>query len=97
MKKKKLYLASAVYLTQLPKEHWANNDNKQKSILVRTTSQQKVAELISPVCSVTHLRHMGLHDHTGVEKFEKACIKDDVIYYEHPDFSGNWCEYVRKS
>ena len=43
--KLKTYLVSAVWLNDVPARHRASNHNSRFTVLVRTTSQQRVAEL----------------------------------------------------
>ncbi len=97
-RKEKTYLALSVYLSKVPGKHRAANGNRQFTILCRTTSQQRVAELTGS--TISHLRkYGGIHETDSLEHIS-ICEKNDTIYYNmcnHTPVSksdyGKWFEY----
>ncbi len=94
----KTYLANSVLLRHVPEEHRATNGNRQFTIVVRATSQKKVAEMLGPGCSLNCLRDFyGIHVDESRRDIAK---KDGVIYYQpgqtaHADIK-EWFEYEDK-
>lgn len=96
--KVKTYFAMSVWLSGIPHNHQGNNGSCQKDIIIRSTSQKKVAEIVGS--SLSHLRDFsGIHEtdqahHLSVPK------KDNVVYYhcEHCriGFLDKWFEYKPK-
>jgi hypothetical protein len=94
--KPKVFVALSVRLSDAPSKHWASNRNCQYTVVCRTTSAKKFAELIGSETSEAHLRHMGVMA-TDNEKHIAVCQKDDTIYYQveppNPD-AFKWFEYT---
>lgn len=92
----KVYIAMSVLLSNAPAKHWANNRNRQYTVVCKTTSAKKLAELIGGGTSEAHLRNMGVMASDN-EKHAAICQKENTIYYqvEHPNpDGGNWFEYT---
>ena len=91
----KTYLANSVLLRHVPAEHRATNGNCQFTIVVRSASHRKVAEMLGPGCSLHCLRSFyGIHVDEARRHIAK---KDETIYYQ-PGHTANgyiqdWFEY----
>ena len=94
--KLKTYIASSVWLDKVEDRFRGNNGNAQFTIVVRTTSHERVAELIGRRCSVRHLREFCGISLAG--PWHQAIPKEDnVIYYfvgstKH-GYVGRWLAY----
>ena len=79
-KKLKTYLASSIPVWGVPKDHRGSNGNSQCTVVVRTTSQKRAAEILG--VSVRYLREYGgIQDRTG-EKWDSVCLEDETAYYQ---------------
>lgn len=87
----KTYLASSVWLWEVPKEHIASNGNRQYTILIKAKSKRAVCDLVGGAMSLHHLNNFcGAHvapEHIGSGDKRRAVsdiVQDPgVIYYEH--------------
>lgn len=103
--KLKVYMASAVWLDNVPEAHASLNGARQFTILCRAKNHQEVAALARN--SVGHLKkYGGIHEaperfgFTGEHVIADIVKKDRTIYYlpEHTrsGFIKRWFEYVPK-
>lgn len=95
----KTFIALSVFLTDVPPEHRASNNNCQYTIVIRAKTKKFVKELLG--CSSYTLNDFyGLHVITQ-EPFINVPQKDGVIYYyvEHTKngFLNKWFEYFPKT
>lgn len=77
----KTYLANSVLLYWVPPEHRAANGSRQFTILCRTDSQKRVAELVG--CSLYDLRQMGIHEAGPVIGFNPPVNVADIVKEDH--------------
>lgn len=78
MKKNKTYIALSVFLSDVPEKHLGNNRCRQFSVLCRTSSKKKLAELTKT--SLYTLNTMGCQETTDRKHIE-VCQNPDTIYY----------------
>jgi len=90
----KTLISLSVFLPKVPKEHRSSNNNCQYTVVVRTKTKKRLAELLG-VSQHTLRNFYGCElagpNHVGIPQ------KDEVIYY-YVDMTkyghvGKWFEY----
>lgn len=92
--KMKTFISFSVWLSKVPSEHRASNNNCQYTVLVRAKTKKRVAELLD-------VSQHSLRNFHGCEiaspQYTAIPQKDEVIYYlvDHTKngFVGKWFEY----
>jgi hypothetical protein len=93
----KVYLALSTWLRDLPKKYQASNGDCSRTVVCRTTTKKRVAELTGE--NLHRLNAMGLRVVTD-EKWANIAKKADVVYYhvQHTKhgYVDEWAEYKSK-
>jgi len=85
--KEKVYYAARCRV-RCPAEHRASNGGRQFSVLIRTTTKKRVAEIIGT--SPRYLREFcGLHV-TDRPEHAAIAVKPDTVYYQVEHTAGGW-------
>lgn len=91
------YIALSVWLDRVPEGHVSANRSKQFTILIRTTSQKRVADLLGSTSLFSLRTFSGIRrapDAVGFHKERKNVAgivqKDHTVYYNH---DNQWFEY----
>ena len=94
--KPKIFVASSVWLSHVPKAHVAANGSKQFTILAKFGTQAAICEMLgvgrshmSNFCGI-HRAPESVGYGPNLVKVADVAVKEGVIYYEH---RGQWYEY----